>query len=270
MDYAGSTEAEVRAAGKWLAKRGVEVDEPTTLLALRLGARAGARPPGYWRWAILLMVVAVAGTFALGFLPHALGLHYSDMPEGRTFFALYATMVVGFRLAVRGADRRAAAHLAGRGIHRPRPAWRAALCGWNVAAMVVTFGGGAVLAVVMAVTTSKPIWALSWLALLALGAIVVAVIVTDVLRSPVIAEDEASLAVDSLLRRDDQFLALPALFAYPAVFDPLLSGGQPREFTPWLAGYFALAVATQAIGFAVQYRHRKLPAGDYGTLAAAR
>ncbi|MFG1638664.1 hypothetical protein ACGFMK_00090 [Amycolatopsis sp. NPDC049252] len=264
------TEAEVRAARKWLAKRGVEVEEPTTLLALRLGARAGARPPGSGPWVALLVVVAVAGNFALGFLPHALGLRYSDLPEGRSFFALYAVFVVGAWLAVRLADRRAVAHLAGRGIDRPRPSWRASLSGWNLASMVLTFGGGAVLAVVMAVTTSKPHWALSWLGLLALGAVVVAAILTGVLRRPVIAEDEASLAVDSLLRGEDQYRALPALFAYPAIFDPLVSGGQPREFTPWLVGYFALAAATEAVGLYVQYRRRKLPAGDYGTVAAVR
>jgi len=270
MDYTGSTEAEVRAARKWLAKRGVTVAEPTTLLALRLGARGGARPPGSWASVVVLVVVAVTGSFALGFLPHAIGLRYSDMPEGRSFFALYATLVVAFWLAVRLGDRRATAHLAGRGIDRPRPDWRTSLSGWNLASVVITFGGGAVLAVVMSVTTSKPAWALSWLGLLALGAVVVAVILGSVLRRPVIAEDEASLAVDSLLRADDQYLAFPALFAYPAIFDPLVAGGQPREFTPWLVGYFALAVVTQAIGFYTQYRRRKLPAGDYGTLAVAR
>jgi hypothetical protein len=107
MDYAGSTEAEVGAARKWLAKRGAEVAKPTTL---RRGARGGA-------------------------------------------------------------------------------------------SAVITFGGGAVLAVAMSVTTSKPAWALSRLGLLALGAVV---------------------------------------------------------------------VVTQAIGFSTQYWRRKLPAGDYGTLAVAR
>ncbi|MEV6626278.1 hypothetical protein AB0M83_16485 [Amycolatopsis sp. NPDC051106] len=38
---------------------------------------------------------------------------------------------------------------------------------------MITFGGGAVLAVAMSVTTSKPAWALSRLGLLALGAVVV-------------------------------------------------------------------------------------------------
>jgi hypothetical protein len=270
MDYAGSTEAEVKAARKWLAKRGVEVSEPTTLLALRLGARGGARPPGYWAWAVVLVVGATIVGFVAGFLPLVLGLHSADLPQGRSFFVLYVMLLLSIWLPVRGADRRAAAHLAGRGIDRPRPAWRASLSGWNVASMVITFGGGAVLAVVMAVTTSKPIWALSWLVLLALGAVVVAVILGSVLRRPVIAEDEGSLAVDSLLRSDDQYLAFPALFAYPAIFDPLVSGGQPREFTPWLVGYFALAVVTQGIGLYTQYRRRKLPAGDYGTSVVAR
>ncbi|MFJ1760465.1 hypothetical protein ACIOD2_09125 [Amycolatopsis sp. NPDC088138] len=123
------------------------------------------------------------------------------------------------RLPVRGADRRAVAHLAGRGIYRPRPSWRASLNGRNAASALITFGGGAVLAVVMAVTASKPIWALSWLGLLTLGAVVVAVYLSGVLGRPVI---------------------------------------------------FALAMATMLIGLCTQYRRRKLPAGDHGTLAVAR
>jgi hypothetical protein len=269
MDYAGSTEAEVKAARKWLAKRGVEVSEPTTLLALRLGARAGARPPGYWAWMVVLLAGGTIVGFVFGFLPLVLGLHDADLPEGRSFFGVYVMTLLSVWLPVRGADRRAVAHLAGRGIYRPQPSWRASLSGWNAASTVITFGGGAVLALVMASTTSKPIWALSWLGLLTLGAVAVAVFLSGVLQRPVIAEDEASLAVDTLLRSDDQYLAFPALFAYPAIFDPLVSGGQPREFTPWLVGYFALAVVTQGIGLYTQYRRRKLPAGDYGTLAVA-
>ena len=75
----------------------MEVAKPTTLLPPRLDARGGARPPGSWAW--------VAGSFALGFLPHAVGLRYSDVPEGRPFFAVYAALVVAFWLAVRLGDR---------------------------------------------------------------------------------------------------------------------------------------------------------------------
>lgn len=258
------TEAEVRAARKWLAKRGVEVAEPTTLLALRLGARGGARPPGYWAWVVVVLVVVVLAGIVTQFL--ALWLH---TPLGSTFFVGFAGVVLLVRSPVRRADRRAATWLGDRRLDVPRPSWRKSLGGWYLASLVITFGGGALLAVVMCVTTSKWVWAVGWLALLALGAVVVAVVLTEVVRRPVIAEDETSLVIDGSVRAEDPFLAMPALFALPVLFDVLTSGWQPHEFTPWLVGYVVLAYATLLVSRSTRYRRRKLPAGSYG-LAVAR
>jgi hypothetical protein len=120
------------------------------------------------------------------------------------------------------------------------------------------------------VTTSKGIWALTWLGLLALGAVVVAVVLAGVLRRPVIAEDEPSLVVDAVVRAEDPIIAMPALFALPVVVDLLVSGRQPHEFTPWLIGYVVLAFATFVISRYTRYRRRTLPSGRYGVVAAAR
>lgn len=209
----GPTKAEVRAARKWLAKRGVRVAEPTTLLALRLGARGGARPPVYWAW----MVVQLMG---------------------------YAGGVLLVRSPARWADRRAAAWLGDRRLDVPRPSSRKSPGGWYLASLVITFGGGALLAVVMCVTTSKWIWAVGWLVLLAVGA---AVVLTGVVRWPVIA--------------------MPAL---PVLFDVLTSGSQPHEFTPWLVGYVGLAYATLLVSRYTRYLRRMLPSGRYGMEVAVR
>ncbi|WP_328649175.1 hypothetical protein OHS58_18495 [Amycolatopsis sp. NBC_00348] len=261
----GPTKAEVRAARKWLAKRGVTVAEPRTLLALRLGARRGARPPGYWAWAVVLIVLVVLAGIALQFL--ALWLH---TPLGSVLFVGNASGLLLVRSSVQRADRRAAAWLGDRRLDVPRPSWRKSLGGWYLASLVITFGGGALLAVVMCVTTSQWVWAVGWLALLTFGAAVVAVVLIGVLRRPVIAEDETSLVIDGVVRAEDPLLAMPALFSLPVLFDVLTSGSQPHEFTPWLVGYVILAYATMLIGLYTQYRRRKLPAGDYGTLAVAR
>jgi hypothetical protein len=261
----GPTEAEVRAARKWLAKRGVRVAEPTTLLALRLGARRGARPPGYWAWVVVVLVSVVLVGTVVEFL--ALWLH---APVGSAFFVGYAGAVLLVRSSVRRADRRAAAWLGDRRLAVPRPSWRKSLGGWYLASLVTTFGGGALLAVVMCVTTSEWVWAVGWLALLALGAVVVAVVLTGVVRRPVIAEDETSLVIDGVVRAEDPFLAMPALFALPVLFDVLTSGPQPHEFTPWLVGYVVLAYATLLVSRYARYRRRMLPSGRYGMEVAVR
>ncbi|MFG1638663.1 hypothetical protein ACGFMK_00085 [Amycolatopsis sp. NPDC049252] len=257
------TEAEVRAARKWLAKRGVRVAEPTTLLALRLGARGGARQPGYWAWRVVMLVVVGLAAIVTQFL--ALWLH---TPLGGAYFVGFAAVVLLIRSSVRRADRRAAAWLGDRRLDVPRPSWRESLGGWYLASLVITFGGGALLAVVMCVTTSW-VWAVGWLVLLALGAVVVAVVLAEVVRRPVIAEDETSLVIDGVVRTEDPFLAMPALFALPVLFD-VLTGRQPHEYTPWLVGYVVLAYATLLVSRYTRYRRRKLPAGDYGTVAAVR
>jgi hypothetical protein len=263
------TAAEVKAAKVWLAKRGVTVEEPRPLLALRLGARRGARPPGYWAWLVLLLVVVFLGGFAAQFLPLLLGVARPDRFEGGWIFVMYAALVVLVWLPVRWADRRASAWVGDRRLDVPRPHWRASLDGWYLASVAVTFGGGAVLAVAMCVTTSKGIWALTWLGLLALGAVVVTVVLAGVLRRPVIAEDETSLVVDAVVRAEDPIIAMPALFALPVVVDLLVSGRQPHEFTPWLIGYVVAAFATFVISRYTRYRRRTLPAGSYGVAVAS-
>ncbi|WP_410620508.1 hypothetical protein [Amycolatopsis sp. cmx-8-4] len=259
------TKAEVEAAGKWLAKRGVEVARPTPLLALRLGARRAARPPGYWAWVVLVLTVVVLAGGILQFL--ALWLH---LPLGVGYFAAYAGVVVLVWLPVRWADRRAAAWLGDRRLDVPRPPWRESLDGWYLASVLITFGGGALLAVAMCVTTSAWVWAVGWLGMLAIGAAVTAVVLTGVLRRPVLAEDETSLMIDAVVRTEDPYITMPALFAFPVLFDVLTSGRQPHEFTPWLVGYVILALVTLLVGRYRQYRRRLLPAGTYGVAVAVR
>ena len=57
--------------------------------------------------------------------------------------------------------------------------------------MLITFGGGAALAVTIFVTTPFRTYAWSWFGLLALGGVATAVVLTGIHRRPVIAEDVA-------------------------------------------------------------------------------
>ncbi|MGW3959249.1 hypothetical protein ACWED2_05465 [Amycolatopsis sp. NPDC005003] len=243
------TEAERSAAGRWLVKLGVEVPTLTELLALRLGLRAGARPPGSWRWigvGVLGYAAAAIGFAGLELLPGVRG----GEPMGSSYvFFLIIAQHLGYWLPARIRDRRALARF---GTLAGPP--RTEVIGWFLAAPLVTFGGGAVLAVTIFATTPFRTYAWSWLLLLALGAAVTAAMATDVFRRPVIAEDATSRAVDTALRLHDLLMAMPGIYAVPVLVDLLFGHAGPPEYTPWLAGYAVLAVATQIVVGVAQWR----------------
>lgn len=246
-----------QAAVKWLGKRGVRVAEPTTLLTYRLSVRAGRRSADAFVAVFVLNVVLGAGLFGYLLLRLLPGVEGADLPNGGYIFFVVAATCLTILLHIRAGDRRAADWLGDRRLHRPLPSAHSVLNGWYLASLLVTFGGGAVLAVVMAAGGS--LWAVFWLALLTFGAAVDAVILTGILHRPVLAEDEGSLAVDAVTRLQDVHLLMPSAFALPVLAD-LGQGG------PWLIGYVVLAVATHVAGwFAQQRRFPALPAdGHYG------
>lgn len=246
------TDAEIKAAGRWLEKHDVPASRLTPFLARRLGVRAGARPGPTWSGMLAGLLVIAFGSFAMQFLSLLPGIDHDDLPEGRTTFCLFAGLQLTLWLPVRWANRRTAAWL-GAPTPAQRPSWHEVLNGWYVAAAVVTFGGGAGLAVAM-VVSSGSVWALLWLGLLTLGAAVVAAVLTDVLTRPVLADDELSRSVDGILRRNEPYFALPAFYALPVVADLATTNRQPPGFVPWLIVYVVVAVGAQAAGLD---RHRR-------------
>ncbi|WP_284747906.1 hypothetical protein [Amycolatopsis sp. RTGN1] len=107
------------------------------------------------------------------------------------------------------------------------------------------------------VTTPFRTYAWSWLGLLALGGVVTAVVLTGILRRPVIAEDETSLTVDAAVRLQDLRIPMPAVYAVPVAFDPMTGNAQPSGYAPWLIGYASLAVVTQAVAGFVSWRRSR-------------
>jgi hypothetical protein len=243
------TEAERRAAGRWLVKHRVDVPTMTDLLALRLGFRAGARPPGAWRWigvAFLGYVAATTGFASLVFLP---GVRAAELMDSAYLFFLIIAQHLGNWLPARVRDRQALARF---GTLAGPP--RTEVAGWFLAVPLITFGGGAALAVTIFAVTPFRTFAGTWLLLLALSAAVTAAMVTDVFRRPVIAEDTTSRAVDTALRLHDLLVAMPGVYAVPVLVEPLLGHAQPPEWRPWLVGYALLAVATQGVVGVLQWR----------------
>jgi hypothetical protein len=253
------TPEEGEAARVWLAKHGVQVLEPTRLLAIRIGVRR------VWKLRKRRWFAIYVGLFVLVMLVYV-GLRYLSvlhgvLPYSWTLFVVVLAFQLERWFTVRQRDR----HLPSATRPGSSSAWQVLGVGY-IAATVITFGGGAALGVAMYVTTPAQTYAGSWLFLLGVSAVACAVVLTDVLRAPARGEDEGSLAVDAVLRREeDAYLVQPAAFAAPVLPDVLLDDQTPAQFTGWLILYTALAVTTQVIGWLTHARPpRRLPPGYYG------
>ncbi|MEV4145445.1 hypothetical protein AB0J40_17365 [Amycolatopsis sp. NPDC049691] len=253
-----------QAAANWLKAHGVRVAEPAPPLTARLSPRCGKSVPEAVGPVAAVLTVLGAGILGYQFLRLLPGVERADLPSGGYMSLMAAMVSMTAWLHRRAGDRRAAAQLGVRRLDRPRPPWREVLGGWYVTSLAITFGGGAVLGIALAATGS--LWGVFWLALLAVGAVVDAVILTGVIRRPVLAQDESSLAVDVVTRLEDVQLALPSLFAVPVVVDVVLEHPPGK---PWLVGYVVLAVATHVVAwFAQRRRTPALPVdGSYGVPA---
>ncbi len=247
VEVASTTLAERQAARTWLARHGAEVDEPTPLLAVRVGARVLATR-SYWLYSALSSVFWIVAV-----LP--------PIPVPARFLG-FTALVVAYPLLqwrrVRTADRAATCVVA----PGARPSFRVAageVGRWYLAAVATTFGGGAVLCATLA---ADPV---GWAAALVLGAASVALVLGQALRAPVIAEDEASRAVDAALRTyDTRAFAMPFAFTFLAWID--LSADwpwPPARFVPVVA-YFVLGVVLH-LRAVFEVRDRRLPPGHYGT-----
>ena len=246
------TFAEIDLARKWLARRGVEVDRPTQLLALRVGARDRA---GRSNWLYGLVLSAVWGVVAL-----------PPVPVPARFVMVGAALAAFPVLQWRGVRprERLAARLAPGGA-RPSLRVAAAQVGWwYLASVAITFGGGAVLCA--ARFASSPAAGAGWAVALAIGAVATALVLVPVLRAPVIAEDEASLVVDAALRAQDAVLFAPAaMFTMLAWIDWAATGFSAPPWLPVRVVYIVLAFATLLVArYGRRYGH--LPPGHYGTV----
>jgi hypothetical protein len=247
------TAAEQNAARHWLAKRGRPVGRPTPLLAVLIGTRPAFR--GSVRYFVYLMLAFAAGTAFLS-------LFGSGTTQSSPVYFLYFAMSLSSWDTVRLRERDFRDDVAAP--HPPDPWWRV-LGGWYLASLVLVFGGGVALAGAICFTTPARTYAVSWLVLLFLSAVVTGWVLAGLLRRPLLAEDTASLAVARALRAEAVYAASPVLVVIPLVLDFLLDR-VPAGFLSWLGAYVAAVALLQVISYAVhRRRHRTLPPGHYGT-----
>lgn len=255
VGIARPTEREIQAARAWLRKHGIWVEMPTRLLAIRIGAR-------YKPERLELPGLVFGGVFfasALGFMLVAALLKGQLTGSGPIYTAVVASTFSAWFTA-----RRRERAIFDRLVVAPGPKRPLAFAGlWFLAAAAVTFIGGAGLCAAM-LATSAP-YALSWFSLLVISAVAFGTVVISVLRAPVIAEDEASRAVDDAWRRQDLYTVVPVMFALPVLTD-LFEDRVPRGFTVPLIAYAVVVFGLQVVGVLVNRReYRGLPPGHYGT-----
>ncbi|MET8847627.1 hypothetical protein [Amycolatopsis sp. NPDC004625] len=247
------TAAEVNLTRAWLARRGVVVDWPSPLLAVRVGAREQARR-SYSVFGVLLGVIWVAAI-----LP--------PIPVPAKF-VLVSVVFTAYPLLQWRRSRpreRVAARLAPGGA---RPSWRVAagqVGWWYLTSVAITYAGGVVLCAARFATS--PPAAAGWAAALAVGVAGTVLVLGPVLRGPVIADDETSLGVDAALRAEDAVTFAPAAaLALLAWIDLDATWPSVPPWFPVRVAYLVLAVGT-LLAARFGRRSRSLPPGTYGTAA---
>ncbi|GAB4051213.1 hypothetical protein [Catellatospora paridis] len=241
---------------QWLTQRGLADVEPTPLLATRLAVRRRAKVADSLLLAAFLIGAA---------LTHALSLP----ADGTSWLPLLvlATLVVGLLVAqwllggwVRRVDQQAGGELPRRVAHPVELGWQAVLGRPHAVFAVATLTGALLLALSVLPIADSTLRNGAIVVLIGLCGTGVGVVLQlrQVLASPAVAEDEASLTADVIMRVEDaRALVTPSLvWSLPAIF---LYG---ESLGWWNAVSVALVVAGVLALCLVQFR-----TADVGTAA---
>jgi hypothetical protein len=226
-----------KATEAWLRRHKLDDTRVTPVLATRLAVRIRARMVSHIMFAALFIVAA---------LVQAREKLAPDANGKTALLVALAAMVGGLVLTqflldrwVRTVDRKVGATLTRRATHPIQPGWRA-LLGRSYAILgLAGFAGAGALAVSALALPDIRYPALVLLTGVAGVAAVVAVQTRHLLVRPVVAEDEASLTADVVMRIEDarDGGALSTLWSLPVV---LLFGTAPGW---WAAAAFAFMFA---------------------------
>ncbi|MET8148399.1 hypothetical protein ACIBSW_32495 [Actinoplanes sp. NPDC049668] len=230
--------AEHTEVERWLAQHGLADAEPTPLLAARLAVRRQAKLAN----SILLAAFLIGAA-----LTHALGLPTTVTSSWPQLAAL-AVLAIGLLVAqwllgwwVRRADRQAGAQLVRRVAHPVELGWVAVLRWPYVVFTIATFTAAMLLAVSVLPIPDTALRNGATVVLIGLAVAGAGTVMQlrQVLASPAVADDEASLTADVIMRVEDaRALVTPSLvWSLPAIF---LYG---ESLGWWNAAALALVVA---------------------------
>jgi len=240
-------------ARAWLDKHGLRDRDPQPLLVARLEARRRGELIGVGG-----AIVAVVAYFGWQAWRAATEAPMDAASADRDFVGRLISMVAGYLLLAVGtlvalgyqrrADQRIAATLRQRVARTNASGARRLLVGWFAVTAIVLYGGGLLVGCTAALVASHPsdraaatVFVAGVLGYAALGLAVVA----NVSRRPAIADDEASLLDDELLRRED---VRQALVPYPAMLALVAGVGSHSDgLLLVFVGYALIAAGVWAI-----------------------
>ncbi|KAB2346977.1 hypothetical protein [Actinomadura rudentiformis] len=212
-------QADHAGAGLWLARHGLADAEATPLLVARLAVRQRAKIADG-----LLLAAFLIGAG----LTHALG-RPTDLTSSWLPLLMLTALVAGLLVAqwllgwwVRRADQRAGAHLSRRVAHPVQLGWTAVLGRPHAIFTVATFTGALLLAVSVLPVSDTGLRYGAIVVLIGLAGAGTGLVMQlrQVLASPAVADDEASLTADVIMRIEDaRALVTPSLvWSLPAIF----------------------------------------------------
>lgn len=236
-------------AGVWLERHGLADVEPTPLLAARLAVRRRVRVIDSLLFAAFIVGAALTHVSVLG----------SDDTTSWLPTLLLVTLVVGLLVAqwllawwVRHVDRRAGARLPRRVAHPVQLGWSAVLGRPYAVFTVATFTAALLLAVSVLAVPDPALRRGATVVLIGLTGAAVGIILQlrYVLASPAVAEDEASLTADVIMRVEDvRALVTPSLvWSLPPIF---LYG---ESFGWWNVASIGLVVVSATVFCLIHYR----------------
>lgn len=261
-------QADVEGARAWLAVHGLVEAAPSPLLARRLAVRRRARLASSVLVALFIVAVALvyartSGSPADGWAPYR---SWSLLPVA----ALTGGLVLAQALLdrrVRRHDRQIAVALPRRTAHSVRFGWRTVLGLPRAVFAAATFAGATVLALASLAVPGPTGRYASVVLLIGLCGVAAGTVVQlrHVLTHPVVADDEASLAADGLMRAEDaRDVTTPTvLWCLPAasVFDTAPG---------WWVAAWCVFVALNALALALITVSNGLAARRRGTPLAPR
>ncbi|GAA1264041.1 hypothetical protein GCM10009677_14760 [Sphaerisporangium rubeum] len=198
---------DLRQATAWLNHHGLDTT-PTPLLAARLAVRRRARIAFHITLAAMIIAASLARVQDL--LARAfLGRTEPDLPLSLlgltvSVAALLVVQALIFRW-VRRADRRAGALLSRRVAHTLQPGWRAVLGLPHAAFTAATLAAAFLLATSALTVDDTTVRHAALILMVGLAGVAasLALQLRDLLAGPVVAEDEASLTADVVMRVED-------------------------------------------------------------------
>ncbi|MEO3821622.1 hypothetical protein [Plantactinospora sp. B24E8] len=236
-------------AGVWLERHGLADVEPTPLLAARLAVRRRVRVADSLLLAAFIVGAALTHVSVLG----------SDATTSWLPTLVLVALVVGLLVAqwllgwwVRHVDRRAGARLPRRVAHPVQLGWSAVLGRPYAVFTVVTYTAALLLAASVLAVPDPDLRRGATVVLIGLTGAAVGVILQlrNVLASPAVAEDEASLTADVIMRVEDvRALVTPSLvWTLPAIF---LYG---ESFGWWNIASIGLVVVSAIVFCLIHFR----------------